>query len=147
MKAKWPPWGLQLFGAVEGEEVLSAALIGWAGARAFYVTGGSTPAGYESAAAFWMHWSIMLRLREAGLQVYNLGGVPADAAEEGHVQHGLFRFKRGFGGSPVACGGGSATLHPGHAKRHALASRLKSALLSRGTYEVSVDSPSNGIGG
>jgi lipid II:glycine glycyltransferase (peptidoglycan interpeptide bridge formation enzyme) len=28
---------------------------------------------------------------------FNLGGVPHDAMHDGHAEHGVYRFKRGFG--------------------------------------------------
>ena len=32
----------------------------------------------------------------------NIGGVPAEAREAGHPQAGLYEFKQGFGGQPMA---------------------------------------------
>ena len=47
-----------------------------------------------------IEYSLLARAKEQGLRELNLGGVPADAEREGHPQHGLFEFKRGFGGRP-----------------------------------------------
>lgn len=121
----WPWCGVRVFGAFAGDELLSADLVGWAAGRAFYVRGGSTPRGYELAAAFWAHWQIMSRLRASGLTLYNMGGVPAGAAERGHPQHGLWRFKKDFGGTAVTCRGWKALLRPGHVKLHGVLNRLR----------------------
>ncbi|MCG6957197.1 MAG: GNAT family N-acetyltransferase, partial [Gemmatimonadetes bacterium] len=121
----WPWCGVLVFATYAGDELLAADMVGWAAGRAFYIRGGSTPAGYEASAAFWAHWTIMSRLGEAGLTEYNLGGVPGDAHEQGHSQHGLWRFKKDFGGRRVICRGWEVTLRPGHMKLHSVLNRLR----------------------
>ena len=94
-------WGLTICRAFRGKSLLAAALVGWGGDRAFYLGGGSTLEGYECGAATWMHWRIMLVMRDRGVKVYNLGGAPAAAVESSHPSHGLHRFKSAFGAGRV----------------------------------------------
>ncbi|MHC4180920.1 MAG: hypothetical protein ACYSWU_25770 [Planctomycetota bacterium] len=46
-----------------------------------------------------LQFELLARLREQGVEEVNIGGVPADAANPDHPQHGLYCFKRGFGGT------------------------------------------------
>jgi hypothetical protein len=117
-------WGLAMYGAYSGNTLLCAALIGYGGARAFYLAGGSTEEGYARGAAIWMHWNTMRALRARGIAVYNLGGVPASALRSSHPSKGLHRFKAGFGAELVALNGvrwTDASLHTG---LHRAAQRL-----------------------
>jgi hypothetical protein len=119
-------WGGGVFSAWSGDELLAAALIGWGNRRAFYVMGGSTPQGYASGAATWLHWSIMEHLAEHGFTAYNLGGTPVGAPDAGDPAHGLFRFKTGFGARIWRCRGARFTLRPAHRRAHEVAHWLGS---------------------
>jgi hypothetical protein len=119
-------WGAALFVVEDADRaLLCAALVGWGGKRAFYVAGGSTPRGYSAGAAIWMHWQVMAAASEAGLHVYNLGGVPASATRENDPAHGLYRWKCGFGAEIVPLRGSGFVLRPGHMRLHRLAGWLK----------------------
>jgi hypothetical protein len=109
-------WGVTVCRVLAGDALLSAALIGWGGERAFYLGGGSTPDGYERGAATWMHWRAMLAFRERGITCYNLGGAPAGALDPAHPSHGLHRFKTAFGSGRVTLRGrhwSDGSLHTG----------------------------------
>jgi hypothetical protein len=90
------PWGVTAFAGWDGDALLAAVVIGWANRRAFYVSGGSTPAGYANGAAAWLHWRVMQIFADRGFKTYNLGGTPATAKLESDPAHGLWRFKTGF---------------------------------------------------
>lgn len=121
----WPaPWGVQLFAAFDGTTPLSAALVGWANARAYYLSGGSTPAGYEQAASVWLQWRIMGHFAAAGFASYNLGGAPYDAVIPRSASHGLHRFKNGFGPDILRCRSLRWELRPVHGYAHAAARRV-----------------------
>lgn len=47
----------------------------------------------------WLHWRDMLHFKEAGLRLYDWGGLFAD--ESNPARAGINRFKREFGGQPV----------------------------------------------
>lgn len=68
--------------------------------RAITVRSGATAMGFENNATYLLQYRVLLRLREAGIRQVNLGGVPQDAIDSGHPQHGLYSFKKGFGGKP-----------------------------------------------
>lgn len=112
------PWGVTTFSAWHGATPLAAALVGWANRRAFYLIGGSTPAGYERDAAQWLHWRIMCALAGAGFTHYNLGGTPASAAAPEDPAHGLYRFKTGYGPDVVPCRSVAWILRPLHVNAH-----------------------------
>ena len=118
------PWGMLTLAAFRGDVLLCAALIGFAGKRAFYCVGGSTPEGYHASAASWLHWRIMRVLAEHGYTAYNLGGTPASAAQPDDPAHGLFRFKTGMGADVVPCAGACWVFSPIHLRAHGLARRL-----------------------
>jgi len=112
------PWGVTAFSAWDEATPLAAALVSWANGRAFYLIGGSTPAGYERDAAQWLHWRIMCALADAGFTHYNLGGTPASAPEPGDPAHGLYRFKTGYGPDVISCRSVGWTLRPAHVTAH-----------------------------
>lgn len=112
------PWGVTTFSAWDRGTPLAAALVAWANRRAFYLIGGSTPAGYERDAAQWLHWRIMCTLADAGFRHYNLGGTPASAGQPEDAAHGLYRFKTGFGPEVVSCRNLDWILRPAHARAH-----------------------------
>jgi hypothetical protein len=114
------PWGTAGFGAWRGDELLAAVLVGWGGRRAFYLQGGSTPAGYDADASTWLHWRIMRDLADRGLSIYSLGGAPGTAERPDDPSHGLHRFKMGFGASASACCGLRWVLSNGHLRAHKL---------------------------
>ncbi len=100
-----PAWGLTTYAVMHEGQPLSAALVGWAGRRAYYVSGGSTPDGYARNASIWLHLQISLAFQSAGFTHYSLGGAPASAGDPGDPSHGLHRFKTGFGAEVSACAG------------------------------------------
>jgi FemAB family len=124
------PWGVTTFSVWERGAPLAAALVGWTKPRAYYLVGGSTPTGYACHAAVWLHWRIMCHLAGAGFTTYNLGGTPASASRAGDLQHGLYRFKSGFGADVVPCRSVRWTLRPVHVATHRLVNWLASRLHS-----------------
>jgi hypothetical protein len=86
--------------AMAGEECVGA--LAWLafGGRGMTVRSGCTTDGYERYAMYLLHGALLERAGERGLLEVNLGGVPAAAAAEDHPQHGLYQFKKGFGGEP-----------------------------------------------
>ncbi len=119
-----PDYGLAVLGAYRKEHLLSSILIGWAAARAFYLIGGSTSAGYQCGAAAWLHSQAIQIFAAQGIRTYNLGGTPIDAASESSPAHGLYRFKTGFGVSPVERRGVHWELRPRHTRLHGLFTHL-----------------------
>ncbi len=71
------------------------------GRRAYYLVGGTAADGYTLRAPFGAFGHVMRELCAAGVTELHLGGVPSGAEDEQHPDHGLFRFKRGFGAEPT----------------------------------------------
>jgi hypothetical protein len=117
-------WGLAVLAAYRDTILLSAILIGWAGERSFYIMGGSTTEGYSRSASPWLHIQAMSLLAQCGIRLYNLGGTPTDAVDPSSPSHGLYRFKTGFGVTPVERSGLRWTIESGHMKLHSLAATV-----------------------
>jgi lipid II:glycine glycyltransferase (peptidoglycan interpeptide bridge formation enzyme) len=106
---------------------IGGCLFGYAGRTAYYLLSGSSALGREYAAT---HLIISTALDEFGGRQFehvNLGGVPVDSTVNGHPDHGLYLFKRGFGGDVVTRVGGTLVLRP----RQLGAVRLARRLLTR----------------
>jgi hypothetical protein len=103
---------------------IGACLFGYAGRTAYYLLSGSSALGREYAAT---HLIISTALDEFGGRQFehvNLGGVPADSTVNDHPDHGLYLFKRGFGGEVVTRVGGTVVLRPRQLGAVRLARRL-----------------------
>jgi hypothetical protein len=68
------------------------------GKKAITVRSGSSPEGYETSAMYLLQYELVRDLKERGFEELNIGGVPLAASESGHPQHGLFDYKRYYGG-------------------------------------------------
>jgi hypothetical protein len=98
--------GGRLFVGRRAGAPLSAILCGVEQTRAYYLMGGTNEAGLAVNAATLVLVRAASLLAEAGVRVFNLGGVPRAAADAGHPAHGLDRFKEGFGAARVECASG-----------------------------------------
>jgi hypothetical protein len=83
---------------VQGGETLSAIGIMRFARTAFYLIGGTTRTGYERQAAYAMFAHIIQQLIADGVTELNLGGTGISARDESSPEHGLYRYKSGFGG-------------------------------------------------
>jgi hypothetical protein len=84
------------FGALRGERLSGVGILTF-GTRSYYLVGGTSAAGYEARAAFFVFGQLLGLLPAAGVTSLNLGGVPVQAEDADDQDHGLFRFKAGFG--------------------------------------------------
>ena len=89
-----------LYGMYQGETLLSIAYMLEFKERAFYMLGASSPRGYEVGASIGMFCQLAAQYRAQGVTVLNLGGVPKEADQPDHEEHGVYRFKTGFGITP-----------------------------------------------
>jgi hypothetical protein len=68
------------------------------GKKAITVRSGSSPEGYETSAMYLLQYELVKDLKSRGFEALNIGGVPLAASDPGHPQHGLFDYKRYYGG-------------------------------------------------
>ncbi len=100
----WLEAGAIRFWFVEKDgEPLSALGILTFGERAYYLVGGTRTEGYRVNAPFAAFGHVIGALCDGGVTELHLGGVPTDAERPESPDHGLYRFKRGFGGTAVTC--------------------------------------------
>jgi hypothetical protein len=81
----------------EGRPLAALAYLEF-GKKAITVRSGSSPEGYETSAMYLLQYELVRDLKQRGFEELNIGGVPLAASESGHPQHGLFDYKRYFGG-------------------------------------------------
>lgn len=96
--------GRVLFALKDGQAVAALAYLEF-GRKAITVRSGSTPVGYETSAMYLLQFELFRRLAQRGFLELNIGGVPAVAVESSHPQHGLYNYKRYYGGVPRFCSG------------------------------------------
>ena len=86
-----------LIAEVEGEPVGALMLFRYAG-RAWYLHGMSRDLHRKKMPNYLLQWEAMRRAKEKGCKVYDLWGAP-DVFDESDSMWGVFRFKRGLGGT------------------------------------------------
>ena len=91
--------GKVLFAKKEGEYIAALAYLAF-GKKAVTVRSGSTTKGYETSAMYLLQYELIKLLKAQGFGELNIGGVPAKAADPAHPQHGLYNYKRYYGGAP-----------------------------------------------
>lgn len=91
--------GKVMFACKDGEPVAALAYLA-VGRKAVTVRSGATPKGYETSAMYLLQHELIRQLKEDGFIELNIGGVPAAAETPGHQQHGLYNYKRYYGGKP-----------------------------------------------
>lgn len=85
----------------EQQRLLSLAYMLEAGDMAFYMIGASSAAGYRHNASLRLFWDLAEQYQARGFRCLHLGGVPAAARSAAHEEHGVQRFKAGFGIEPI----------------------------------------------
>lgn len=92
-----------LYGLYDQEGgLLSLAYMLEVGEMAFYMIGASSPAGYRLNASLRLFWDLAKQYQSQGYRYLHFGGVPAAATSKQHEEHGVFRFKAGFGIEPIS---------------------------------------------
>lgn len=91
--------GKVMFALKDGEIVAALAYLAF-GRKAVTVRSGATQKGYETSAMYLLQHELIRLLKEEGFTELNIGGVPADAETPGHQQHGLYNYKKYYGGKP-----------------------------------------------
>ena len=92
---------------------IASAVIGVCGASAYYLYGGANADGLATNSPKGLLWYAIQQEYERGIREFNFGGVPSGAKDPDSIDHGLYLFKRGFGGTERCCIGGRKVLRPG----------------------------------
>ncbi len=103
-----PNGGRVLVGRHEGKPV-TAILLGVTANRAYYLMGGTNREGLGLNSASVVMWEAVRALHETKIPLLNLGGVPARAENPDSAEHGLYRFKDGWGATRCLCRSGTWT--------------------------------------
>jgi lipid II:glycine glycyltransferase (peptidoglycan interpeptide bridge formation enzyme) len=108
-----PDSSCELLAAYHEGDVLAALMVFAAGQRAWYFYGASGNLKRHLMPTYLLQWEAMLWAKERGCSSYDLWGVP-DQDEEFLEEHfnerqdglwGVYRFKRGFGGTLIRSAG------------------------------------------
>jgi len=102
-----PGGACELLVAEYGGEAVAALMVFRNGARAWYFYGASSGKHREQMPTYLLQWEGIRWARSSGCRVYDLWGVPdfeeidleANFAQRSDGLWGVYRFKRGFGGS------------------------------------------------
>lgn len=91
---------------------IASAVIGVCGRNAYYLYGGATPEGLALNAPKGLLWFAIQQEYGEGVREFNLGGMSASAAQADSLDHGLYKFKTGFGAIERSCISGRKVLRP-----------------------------------
>jgi lipid II:glycine glycyltransferase (peptidoglycan interpeptide bridge formation enzyme) len=86
-----------LIAEVEGQPVAAVVIFHFAG-QAYYMYGMSRPVHRNKMPTYILQWEAICRSKAAGCTVYDLWGAP-EIFDERDSMWGVFRFKRGLGGT------------------------------------------------
>ncbi|MEN8172498.1 MAG: peptidoglycan bridge formation glycyltransferase FemA/FemB family protein, partial [Chloroflexota bacterium] len=92
-----------LIAEVEGQPVAAVVIFNFAG-RAYYMHGMSRPLHRNKMPTYLLQWEAMRRAKSTGCTVYDLWGAP-ELFDESDSMWGVFRFKRGLGGTVMRTAG------------------------------------------
>jgi hypothetical protein len=79
---------------------------------AYHTLSGHDGKALETQAPTLLLWEMFLRLQKEGIERLNFGGCSAGAVEETSPEHGVYTYKKAFGGARLDCANGEKTLRP-----------------------------------
>jgi lipid II:glycine glycyltransferase (peptidoglycan interpeptide bridge formation enzyme) len=101
-----------VFVAYMEDRPVSFAVITTFDQKATYVYGASNFEGYEANAPAKLMWEAIEYFRSRKFALFSLGEVPQSGENESDIDHGLYRFKSGFGGERKVLCSGTIILRP-----------------------------------
>ena len=102
-------WG-HLVGAVVGGEVVSAGLFTCFNELVYHTLSGHGRRALETQAPTLLLWETIKRYQREGARRFNLSGCKITAVQEGSPEHGVYVYKRDFGGERIDCASGHKVL-------------------------------------
>lgn len=115
---------------------IASVVVGVCGANAYYLYGGATPDGLALNAPKGLLWFAIQQEYEEGVREFNLGGMAASAAQPDSLDHGLYKFKTGFGACERSCISGRKVLRPALVKMQAQLRGVVQSLRDRLAFPV-----------
>jgi len=112
----------RLIGARLDGEWLTVSLFTRFADQVYHVLSGHSPKALEVQAPTQLLWESIARYRAEGARWFNFGGCAASARQPDAPEHGVFEYKRAFGGACLECASGRRVLRP---RRAALARLLR----------------------
>jgi lipid II:glycine glycyltransferase (peptidoglycan interpeptide bridge formation enzyme) len=79
---------------------------------AYYTLSGHDAKALEMHAPSLVLWEMALRFKDEGIQRLNFGGCGVDALKESSSEHGVYIYKKAFGGAILECASGEKILRP-----------------------------------
>jgi hypothetical protein len=79
---------------------------------AYHTLSGHDAQALETQAPTFVLWAMALRFKSEGIQRLNFGGCRTDALEQSSPEHGVYVYKKAFGGAVLECGSGEKILRP-----------------------------------
>lgn len=102
----------RIYLAEKNGKAIASVVAGVCGANAYYLYGGATPDGLSLNAPKGLLWFAIQQEFLEGVREFNLGGMSATAAQPESVDHGLYKFKTGFGATERSCISGNKVILP-----------------------------------
>lgn len=94
--------------------IVSAGLFTHFNGLVYYALSGHSREGLKTQAPTLLLWETLKRYRQEGAKRLNLGGCKADAVEVDSSEHGLYQYKKAFGGDRIQCASGRKSLRKNH---------------------------------
>jgi hypothetical protein len=79
---------------------------------AYYALSGHDANALKTQAPSLVLWEMVLRFKGEGIQRLNFGGCGIDALNESSPEHGVYIYKKAFGGAILECASGEKVLRP-----------------------------------
>ena len=102
----------RIIGGFVSGECVTASLFTTFNGRAYHALSGHNRRALETQAPSLLLYETMLRLAEEGYTRLNLGGCTIDALNESSPEHGVYCYKKAFGGEQLNCESGHRVLRP-----------------------------------
>ena len=102
----------RVVGGFVGGECVSASFFTTFNGLAYLALSGHDDRGLATQAPSLVLWEMALRFRDQGFKTLNLGGCGIGALDESSSEHGVYTYKRAFGGRQLDCASGEMILRP-----------------------------------
>lgn len=103
----------RLIGARVDGEIVSASLFTCFNGLVYHTLSGHDRQALKAQAPTFLLWETIKRYRAKGALRLNMGGCSSGAVREDSAEHGVYEYKKAFGGACLACTSGRKVLRPG----------------------------------